>query len=99
MKTKLKQLFALGDVVATPAAMNKVDPRYALSCLELHHSGDWGLVDEEDWKTNDNALKTGGRLLSSYPLPDDADMFWIITEAEDENGRRVATTFLLPSDY
>jgi hypothetical protein len=94
MTTKSKQLFALGDIVATKPFMTKVDPRYALSCLELHHAGNWGLCDAHDNGVNDNALKTGGRVMSVWPLPDEAETFWIITEAD-----RSVTTFLLPSDY
>jgi len=95
MKTKYQsQLFALGDIVATKAFMEKVDPRYALSCLELHHSGDWGMCDPEDAKSNDACIKDGGRLMSVWPLPDEAESFWIITEWD-----RSVTTFLLPSDY
>lgn len=50
-------------------------------------------VCKEDWKSNDEALKNGERLLSEYKLPDDRRI-WIITEWD-----RSATTLLFPEDY
>jgi hypothetical protein len=61
--------------------------------LARHQSGDWGEVCESDWKTNDDAIKNGFRVLSVYTGADD-DKFWIITEAD-----RSYTTVLMPSDY
>src|SRR6476620_8133171 len=97
MNTTLKLLnakFHPGALVATPAFCRKVDPDYGMSALVQHLRGDWGLCDLEDWKTNDDALKNGGRLMSVYPLPNEAGDFWIITEHD-----RSVTTMLLPSDY
>jgi hypothetical protein len=86
--------FHPGKLAATPAVMKKVDGDYALAALTQHLQGQWGVCDPQDWKANDEALKHGGRLLSVYPLPDESDNFWIITEAD-----RSVTTILLPSDY
>jgi hypothetical protein len=47
---------------------------------------------------NDESLKDGSRLLSAYLLKDGTKI-WIITEAEDDNGKREATTILLPEEY
>jgi hypothetical protein len=91
--------FDPGKLVATPAVMEVVDPDYAMGALSQHVQGKWGVVDQNDWKANDEALKHGGRLLSVYPLPNESDNFWIITEAADETGHRSTTTILLPSDY
>ena len=90
----LKLKFHPGNLAATTAVMKKVDPDYAMAALVQHLEGNWGLCDDEDWHTNNEALKHGGRILSSYPLPDEAGDFWIITEAD-----RSVTTILLPSDY
>jgi hypothetical protein len=69
--------------------------------LRRHAEGDWGEVDQHDWKANDAALKEGTRpvkhgiqsdLLSAYTLND--TKVFLITEAD-----RSATTFLLPSEY
>lgn len=87
--------FRVGKIVATRALMEKIpDPDYAAGALQQHVSACWGVVDKEDWIGNDEALKTGGMLLSAYPLPDEAGNFWIITEAD-----RSVTTLMLPSDY
>ena len=48
-------------------------------------------------KENEESLKTGARIFSSYFLPDETKI-WIITDAEYEN-RREVTTILLPEDY
>ena len=50
-------------------------------------------VSEDDWKENDNAVKNGERVLSSYRAPD-GTKFWIITEWD-----RSYTTVLLPEEY
>ena len=90
----LKPKFSPGNLAATAAAMKKIEPDYAMAALCQHLEGNWGLCDDEDWHTNNEALKHGGRIFSSYPLPDEAGSFWIITEAD-----RSVTTILLPSDY
>jgi len=93
--------FSLGQIVATPAALealahNGVD---ALDLTARHASGDWGDVCREDRAANDDALKTGARLLSVYRLADGTKI-WVITDATvDEHGTRQSTTLLLPSDY
>lgn len=88
--------FSLGQVVATPGALDalrdaKDDARFYLA---RHLRGDWGCVCDSDKRANDQALKDGTRLLSAYKLRDDATRIWIITEAD-----RSATTILLPDEY
>lgn len=94
MTTTFKPKFKCGQLVATPAFTKKVDPQYGMAALVQHLQGKWGTVDREDYETNNRALQNGGRLVSAYPLPDEAGDFWIITE-----GDRSITTMLLPSDY
>ena len=77
----------------TPAAAQVVPADEATRALRRHAAGDWGNVDSEDWASNDEALRKGTRLLSSYQTQDKT-VFWIITEAD-----RSVTTILLPSDY
>jgi hypothetical protein len=43
-------------------------------------------------------LLDGSRLLSAHRTSL-GEKIWIITEAADESGHRVATTILLPSEY
>ncbi len=61
--------------------------------LFRHCQGDWGDVCEEDKRANDEALKSGARLLSSYHDRNGVK-FWVITEAD-----RSSTTVLLPGEY
>lgn len=100
------KLFPLGRLVMTAGVSDAIADDMALSifmtkCLKRHASGDWGDLDPEDMKANDNALRRNdGRLFSSYRLPNAIagpsgdDKLWIITEWD-----RSATTVLLPSEY
>ena len=92
--------FPLGHVVATPGALEALaeSGRTPAFFLDQHASGSWGVVDEEDWALNDEALKDGSRILSAY-LTLKGKRLWIITEATDNNGHRAATTLLLPEEY
>ena len=85
--------FPVGRLMITPAAAQVVPADEATRALRRHAAGDWGNVDSEDWASNDEALRKGTRLLSSYQTQDKT-VFWIITEAD-----RSVTTILLPSDY
>ena len=91
----IESKFHLGNIVSTTHSFEHCEKnRFALfSYLVRHANGDWGDVCKEDWKSNDEALKNGERLLSEYKLPDDRRI-WIITEWD-----RSATTLLFPEDY
>lgn len=87
-------LFDLGLVVATPGVLELLD-RYAFNAATLlmrHQQGDWGNVPPDDAQLNQEAIRYGSRILSSYLVGD--EVVWIITEAD-----RSATTLLLPSEY
>lgn len=88
-------LFALGQIVATPGALDLLDrsASNALDLLQRHQHGDWGGVPPEDAEENLRAIAWGARILSSYIL-NDSERLWIITEAD-----RSSTTLLLPSEY
>ena len=88
--------FSLGQVVATPAALNAladagVNP---VELLNRHAVGDWGEVASADALLNNQAQVGGLRILSSYRLPKSGQRVWIITKAD-----RTATTILLPEEY
>jgi hypothetical protein len=88
-------LFELGDVVATPGALELLD-RTAVNAYDLllrHKFGDWGSVPPEDDLANQEAVLNGTRIVSSYYLNEN-ERVWIITEAD-----RSATTLLLPDEY
>jgi hypothetical protein len=87
--------FSPGSVVATPGVLEAFrasgdDP---LAYLVRHIAGDWGEVDAEDWRANEQSLLRDFRLLSVYTMSN-GTKFWVITEAD-----RSATTFLLPDEY
>ena len=83
----------LGRLCATPGALDAIDQATVLASLRRHVTGDWGNIDAEDKAANDQALLSGGRLVSSY-LGKDGTKFWVITEAD-----RSSTTVLLPEEY
>lgn len=88
--------FDKGTVVSTTAAMAVFDPVTMAICLERHIRGDWGDIYEDDRVTNEEGIRDGERIMSVYKF--DSKELWIITDAADEEGKRV-TTFLLPEDY
>lgn len=92
----LPPLFDLGQVVATPAALEALRDAAtdASELLHRHERGDWGDLDAEDRAVNRKALLWGQRLLSVYVLSETKEKIWIITEAD-----RSVTTLLLPSEY
>ena len=95
METIIESKFDFGRVVATTTLANYCEKKgfSMLPYLIRHANGDWVDVCKEDWKSNDEALKNGLRLLSEYKLPD-GRRIWIITEWD-----RSATTLLFPEDY
>jgi len=98
-----KQKFQLGQLVATPAAL---DVLFGINVMPVqlirrHVSGDWGEIHPEDRGLNEQALVNGSRLMSVYKLKSseaiDTELevtVWVITEAD-----RSVTTILLPSEY
>jgi hypothetical protein len=101
LKIRYEPRFELGQVVATPGALEACTPDHMRRCLSRHLTADWGCVSAEDKDSNDEAVTEGLRLLSAYPIdpakPSEGfgeNTLWIITEAD-----RSATTFLLPEEY
>jgi len=92
--------FPMGHVVATPGALEALEEAGQTPdfFLDRHVRGDWGEVCSEDKQLNDQALVDGSRLLSAYRALR-GTRIWVITEAADDDGKRAATTILLPSEY
>lgn len=91
-------MFAVGNVVATPGALDLLD-RHGLNAatiLRRHMWGDFGAVCAEDRAANLAAIRGGARILSAYQVgPDGAsEKLWVLTEAD-----RSVTTLLLPNEY
>lgn len=100
---QLHLLFALGDLVATPGALEALKDNRAklLGLVARHGTGDFGCVCEEDKEHNRESIVHGNRILSAYaidptkPCEGHGDnCIWVITEAD-----RSSTTVLLPSEY
>lgn len=91
------ELFDSGRLLFSQSVKHLVESKLldASPCLDRHLAGDWGELSEDDWNSNQQALKTGGRLISCYDInAGDETRLWIITDMN-----RGATTLLLPSDY
>lgn len=89
--------FEPGRLLLTQAVQYLVENRSINLALYLdrHLAGDWGEISDDDWNSNQRALKTGERLLSGYDIDAEGETrLWILTEAN-----RCATTIMLPSDY
>jgi hypothetical protein len=91
-----KALFPLGQVVATPGALDALGGEGigAEELLKRHVSGDWGELCADDRRENELSLKEGFRILSAYTLARTGVKLWVITEAD-----RSVTTLLLPDEY
>ena len=90
-----KPLFDLGQIVATPGALETlaslgIEPS---TLLDRHIVGDWGDMVEEDKQENDFSVDKYLRIFSAYIIAEDVKV-WVITEAD-----RSVTTILLPSEY
>ena len=97
---RLKTKFPLGRLAATQGALEamRASGQTPDFFLARHAAGDWGDVNQEDQRANDEALAHGGRLLSIYRTLRGVRLY-VITEAADDNGQRAATTILLPEEY
>ena len=89
------QLFPLGQIVATPGAIDALTRanQQPHDFLNRHVAGEWGELENEDKAENDYSLQHGFRILSSY-VTVAGEKLWVITEAD-----RSATTLLLPEEY
>jgi len=82
--------------------------------LSKHLMGLWGDTHPEDAELNNMAINDGGRILSVYKCPqnligkklgyygtiiNEDSKIWVVTDAADDNGNRLATTVLFPSEY
>ena len=90
-----RPLFKLGQCVATPGALEALEQAGQSfgEFLLRHSAADWGDVCDEDAQANNDALKCGARLLSSYRTTLGTKL-WVITEDD-----RSSTCVLLPEEY
>ena len=88
-----KLSFPLGEVSVARGAHEKLDPADIVTGITRHARGDWGDLDEDQWKQNDLSVNRESRLISQYTAKN-GSWFWVITEAD-----RSATTVLLLEEY
>jgi hypothetical protein len=90
--TATKRLFLLGNLYATPGALEVLSEagQGAAEFLSRHQRGDLG---EEDKAENEFSVDKRLRIFSAYHTHEGVKL-WVITEAD-----RSATTILLPSEY
>ena len=95
MITPAKPLFKLGQIVATPGALEALQDskQDAMYFLQKHLSLDPGELSEEDQEENRLALREGFRIFSAYKTKLGVKL-WIITEAD-----RSSTCILLTDEY
>lgn len=80
----------LGQLQITPGAADVLSYNDIHSAITRHAIGDWGDLGSEDWELNNEAVRNGFRVMSSYQSGK-GRKFWIITESD-----RSVTTILLP---
>ena len=61
--------------------------------VNRHLRGDWGDLEPEDAKANEDALKWGSRVLSSYTATS-GEQLWVETTAD-----RSSTCVMSPGEY
>ena len=90
----------LGQVVATPRALDALEQsgQSPAEFLKRHMQCEQGDLCAEDHELNASALQDGSRILSAFKTTTGVKI-WIITEAEDGDDHRSATTLLLPDEY
>lgn len=84
--------------IAETARTDDAFLREIMETLVRYQLGDWGDLCAEDRQQNEEALHCGARIMGSY-ITQRGGKIWIITEAEDEDGHRAATTVLYPGEY
>ena len=94
IKFKTKRIFSTRTLAERAETDQNGFGKFIHDCLKRHFEGDWGDLDEEDKKANDEAIEKNERILSSYFYYPTGDKVYIITEAD-----RVATTILYANEY
>jgi hypothetical protein len=87
--------FPLGRIYITPGADQALEEseQTVRTFLYRHQTGDWGYMDEDDQRSNEQAVTKGERIFSAYYTHLGIKL-WVITEWD-----RSMTTVLLPHEY
>ena len=99
------QITLTGDIEAQIAQDAKFGT-FVAECVMRHIRGDWGDIDPQDERTNDEALQNGGRVLSAYRytagvtslMVDDIVRIWIETD-EHVDALTRQTTVMFPGEW
>jgi len=94
-----KQPFALGQVVATPGALEALAKakQSPADLLARHLRCEWAL-EAGDVVLNMAALQDGSRIFGAFILTS-GEKIWAITEAVGDDGTRASTCLLMPDEY
>ena len=86
--------FQLGSLVATPGALSVLTTagQSPLSLVARHVAGDWGEVCRDDARLNDQAVRSGDRIVSVYSVA--GVKLYLITESD-----RSSTCLLQADEY
>lgn len=89
-----KRLFELGQIVATPGALELLEKHgmTPMQLLQRHVTGDFGNLCDEDKEANNEAIWNSERILSAYEI--DGEKLYLITEAD-----RSSTCCLMANEY
>jgi hypothetical protein len=113
LKPKGPPLFPLGQVVATPGALElmHITETSPLVLIARHVAGDWGDCHPDDVQINNDAVREGFRVMSVYRLPltdkeqgkGASNAIGVATEDDRvwviTEADRSVTTILLPEEY
>jgi len=90
-----KPLFQLGQIAATPGALEAIQASGDASEVFLfrHMTGDWGDLHDEDKAKNEYSLDGHLRQMSAYPLAN-GQRLWVRIQVD-----RSTTTLVLPEEY
>lgn len=88
----VKTKFELGRLLSTATVAAEI-PAYDLAqVISRHRVGDWGQIDEDDFRANDRAVIEGKRILSVYTFG--GKKLYVLTEAD-----RSMTTVMFANEY
>ncbi|MBB4635632.1 hypothetical protein [Longimicrobium terrae] len=93
------QLFPLGVVTATPAALDQLERagRDPMEFILRHAAGDHGEVGEDSVQINRVTIRVKvGTILSAYPLPD-GETIWVSTSLQQTG--EAHTCVMCPSEW
>jgi hypothetical protein len=85
-------LFQLGQITATPGALEAIPMEVITASIRRHVTGDYGDLDDDDKQANTWSIEHGERILSAYQHGE--SRYYVITERD-----RSQTTVLLCEEY